>query len=79
MRNSRQSRFDELAREPPLRLNDVRHDRITRVLNEVYPRLKEQLLSDRSAQNLGAALFSIICLASAEIFREVTVRKGFCA
>ena len=28
-------------------LNDVRHDRITRVLNEVYPRLKEQLLRDK--------------------------------
>lgn len=27
-------------------LNDVRRDRITRVLNEVYPRLKGQLLSD---------------------------------
>ena len=60
-------------------LNDLRRDRITRVLNEVYPRLKGQLLSDELALYKLSGRFVLNNLLSerGNLFREVTVRKGF--
>ena len=60
-------------------LNDVSRDWITRVLNEVYPRLKGQLLSDELVLwNLGGCLVLNNLLSErGNLFREVTVRKRF--